>query len=60
MTNTAAYIFGTGYLYYEAESEPRPRGPPPHEMEAARDPARSCLGTCRQVAARKFEIAAIM
>lgn len=66
MTNTAAYIFGTGYLYYEAESE-RNIGRETlqriaREMEAAAQIQRTFLPKDLPAGplAAKFEIAAIM
>jgi serine phosphatase RsbU (regulator of sigma subunit) len=66
MTNTAVYIFGTGYLYYEAESE-RNRGRDAlqriaREMEAAAQIQRTFLP--KEVPTgpfdSKFEISAVM
>ena len=66
MTSTAAYIFGTGYLYYEAESE-RNRGREAlqriaREMEAAAQIQRTFLPKELPTGPfdSKFEISAIM
>ena len=66
MTSSAAYIFGTGYLYYEAESE-RNRGREAlqriaREMEAAAQIQRTFLPkeTPRGPFESKFEIFAVM
>jgi serine phosphatase RsbU (regulator of sigma subunit) len=66
MTNTAVYIFGTGYLYYEAESE-RNRGRDAlqriaREMEAAAQIQRTFLPKESPAGAlsNKFEISAVM
>jgi len=66
MTTTAAYIFGTGYLYYETESE-RNRGRETlqriaREMEAAAQIQRTFLPKEDPTGphADKFEISAVM